>query len=404
MHRRALPLILTALGLAACGSSSTAGATQETAVAPVSGATASTTTAAQPAATGVRLRPVGRFQSPLYVTAPPADTRRIMVVEQGGRIMVVRGGRTLSKPFLDIRSRVTSGGEQGLLGLAFAPDYASSGRFYVYYTRKDGKEQVAEYRRASADRANAGSARSVLVMDDPEANHNGGQLNFGPDGLLYIGTGDGGGANDQHGSRGNAQNLGSPLGKILRINPRAAGGKAYSIPSSNPFVGRSGARGEIYSYGLRNPWRWSFDRSTGDMVIADVGQNDVEEVDFMRRGTALGANFGWRPWEGRRRNFPEPAAGAVFPVITKSHSDGWCSITGGYVVRDPALPALRGRYVYGDFCNNRIFAAKLSAGRATGDHALSLPKVPSLSSFGEDARGRVYAVSLSGPVYRLVAR
>ncbi len=313
-----------------------------------------------------------------------------MVVEQGGRIMVVRGGRTLSKPFLDIRSRVTSGGEQGLLGLAFAPDYASSGRFYVYYTRKDGKEQVAEYRRASADRANARSARSVLVMDDPEANHNGGQLNFGPDGLLYIGTGDGGGANDQHGSRGNAQNLGSPLGKILRIDPRASGGKAYSVPASNPFVGRSGARGEIYSYGLRNPWRWSFDRSTGDMVIADVGteRGGGDRLhaarDGARRELRL-ASVGGPPAQlpGARRR-------AVFPVITKFHSDGWCSITGGYVVRDPALPALRGRYVYGDFCKNRIFAAKLSAGRATGDHALSLPTVPSLSSFGEDARGRVY--------------
>jgi len=173
------------------------------------------------------------------------------------------------------------------------------------------------------------------------------------------------------------------------------------VPAGNPFAGRSGARPEIYSYGLRNPWRFSFDRRTGDIVIADVGQNAVEEIDFRRRGTARGVNFGWRPWEGRRHNFNEPAPGAVFPQLTHSHSDGWCSITGGYIVRDRALGDLYGRYVYGDYCKGQLRSVKLSQSRATGDRSLGLKTVPSISSFGEDARGRVYVASLRGPVYRL---
>src|SRR5690349_17433989 len=237
-------------------------------------------------AIGVRLQKVGSFDSPLFVTAPPGDKRRIFVVEQAGKIKLMRGGKVLPTPFLDITSLVTSGGEQGLLGLAFAPDYARSGLFYVYYTTKDGNQRVVEYHRRSADVADPGSARQVLLMPDQESNHNGGMLLFGPDKLLYIGTGDGGGGGDMHGAHGNAQNLGVLLGKILRIDPRQSGARPYTIPSSNPFVGRSGARGEIYAYGLRNPWRFSFDRKTGDMAIGDVGQGEVEEIDFMRRGKA----------------------------------------------------------------------------------------------------------------------
>jgi glucose/arabinose dehydrogenase len=352
----------------------------------------------------VRLVKVGSFESPVYVTAPPGDRRRVFVVEQAGRIRVIRGGKVLDSPFLDIRSLVTGGGEQGLLSMAFAPDYARSGRFYVYFTDKDSNQRVVEYRRATADRASTASARLVMRMDDPEANHNGGLVVFGPDGLLYIGTGDGGGADDQHGTRGNGQDLGSPLGKLLRIDPRASGGRPYRAPSSNPFAGRKGARPEVYAYGLRNPWRFSFDRTTGDLVIADVGQNAVEEVDFVRRGRGAGVNWGWRPLEGTRRNFDEPAPGAQAPVIEHTHDEGFCSITGGYVVRDPQLPALRGRYVYGDYCDSRIRSVTLRAGRrTTGKVVGGLAKVGSLSSFGEDAAGRVYAVSLDGPVYRLAA-
>jgi hypothetical protein len=350
------------------------------------------------AAGHLHLVKVGSFDQPVYVTAPPQDTHRLYVVEQGGTIRVVKNGRKLARPFLDIRPRVVSGGEQGLLSMAFAPDYARSKRLWVYFTNRRGYEEIDEFRAASADRADPRSARTTLIQPDHESNHNGGQLQFGRDGYLYAGLGDGGGANDQHGARGNAQNLGSLLGKIIRIRPRAGGG--YSVPASNPFVGRAGARGEVYSYGLRNPWRFSFDRRTGDMVIGDVGQNAVEEIDFRWHGTAKGVNFGWRPWEGRRRNFDEPAAGAVFPQLQKLHSDGWCSIIGGYVVRDRALGSLYGRYLYGDNCNSDIRSVKLSQTRASGDRATGL-RVPGTSSFGEDARGRVYITSLTGPVYRL---
>ena len=358
--------------------------------------------AATSARRGVRLKEIGDFQAPVYVTAPRSDRHVQFVVEQAGRIMIVRNGRKLATPFLDIRSKVTSGGEQGLLSMAIAPDYAKSGLFYVYFTGKDQNQHVVEYRRASADRADPGSARTVLDMADSESNHNGGLLLFGPGGHLYIGTGDGGGAGDRHGPHGNAQNLGSLLGKILRIDPRPSGGRPYSIPRSNPFVGRSGARGEIYSYGLRNPWRFSFDRRTHDLAIGDVGQNAVEEIDFVRSGR--GKNFGWRVFEGRSRYTPgETAPGNVKPVIQRFHSKGNCSITGGVVVRDKGLPALYGRYIFGDFCLGRIQSARLSPGKARSVRQTRL-KVPSLSSFGEDARGRVYAVSLSGPVYRLVPR
>ena len=390
--------------VAACGSGDDGRAATPAATATASPEATATTTPRAQASRGVRLRSIGRFESPVFVTSPPGDRRHLFVVEQEGRIRVLVGGKRRSAPFLDIRSQVTSGSEQGLLSMAFAPDYARSGRFYVYFTDNSGDQRIVEYRRASATRADAGSARLVLRMDDPESNHNGGLMLFGPDGHMYVGTGDGGGGGDQHGARGNAQDLGSLLGKILRIDPAASGGRAYTVPNDNPFVGRSGARGEIYSYGLRNPWRFSFDRRTGDLIIADVGQNEIEEVSFVRRGRGRGANFGWRPFEGRSRFAPgESAPGHVPPVITRSHGAGWCSITGGVVVRDPALTSLRGRYLFGDFCQSRIISARLSAGRARSVRATSL-RVESLSSFGEDARGRVYAVSLSGPVYRLVPR
>jgi glucose/arabinose dehydrogenase len=348
---------------------------------------------------------VGDFEAPLYVTAPPGDKRRVFVVEQAGRIMVVQGGKRLAQPFLDIRSKVSAGGAQGLLSMAFAPDYAQSGLFYVYYTERSGTESIWEYHRSGDTSADPNSARLVLRMADPEPNHNGGLMVFGPDKLMYVGTGDGGGGNDQHGTRGNAQSLASPLGKLLRIDPKAAGGRAYTIPSSNPFVGRSGARGEIYAYGLRNPWRFSFDRANGDLTIGDVGQDEVEEIDFVKEGRGRGANFGWRPWEGRRRNFDEPAAGAVFPVITHTHQAGFCSITGGYIGRDRGVPGLYGRYVYGDFCNSRLRVATLRAGRRAQSHTLSgVPTISGISSFGEDGSGRLYVTSSNGPVYRFAAR
>jgi glucose/arabinose dehydrogenase len=406
--RLAVLLIATVLALAACGGDDSDGGGAATAAAAATtpgSATASAAGSAQAAATAVKLAAVGTFDTPLYVTAPPGDRRRIFVVQQGGTIRVVRAGKKVAKPFLDIRSKVIAGGEQGLLSLAFAPDYARTRRFYVDYTDRAGVQRVVEYRRAksNAERADGGSARLVLRYDGIESNHNGGLLAFGPDHLLYIGTGDGGGANDQHGERGNAQNLGRLEGKLLRIDPRRSGSRPYRVPPSNPFSGRAGARAEIYSYGLRNPWRFSFDRSTGDLTIGDVGQDAIEEIDFARKGEARGVNYGWRPLEGRRRNFDEPAPGAVAPVLELTHDAGNCSVTGGYVVRDPQLSSLTGRYVYGDLCRGELRAVRLAVGSASGDRSLGLKTVDQLSSFGEDALGRVYVVSLAGPVYRLAA-
>ena len=351
----------------------------------------------------MRLVSLGRFDDPVHLAAAPGDRRRVYVVERGGTIRTVRGGRRLARPFLDIRSLVTAGNEQGLLSMAFAPD--SSGRFYVNYSDRQGDQRVVEYRRSrtNPDRAQAGSARVVLVYPGEEPNHNGGHLVFGPDKLLYIPTGDGGGADDDHGERGNGQDLSSLLGKLLRIDPRPAGGKSYGIPAGNPFAGRKGARPEIYSYGLRNPWRIAFDPRTGDLAIADVGQNEVEEIDFVRRGQARGANFGWRAFEGRRRNFDEPAPGHVPPVFELDHPAN-CSITGGVFVRDPALRSLSGRYVYADYCRGELRSIRLRLPTATGDRPLGLRTVDAVSSFGEDAARRVYVMSLNGPVYRLASR
>jgi glucose/arabinose dehydrogenase len=387
-------VLLAAVLVAGCGGNGGDGAAAETALEPERATAAAGT---------VRLQEIGSFDSPLYVTAPPGDESRVFVVEQGGTVRVVRDGKTPSKPFLDVSNEITSGGERGLLSIAFAPDYAQSGLFYAYYTDENGDTRVMEYKRRSDDEADPGSARQVLFQKQPEPNHNGGPLVFGPDKLLYIGLGDGGGGGDGHGPIGNGQALNTLLGKILRIDPRKRGSRPYTVPKDNPFVGRKGAKPEIYSYGLRNPWRFSFDRETGDLTIGDVGQGAIEEVDFVRKGKGRGANFGWRPFEGSERYTDGKAPGHVKPVIDLSHSDGYCSVTGGVVVRDPALPAWRGRYLFGDLCRGELHTAVLSSGKARSLTVRKL-EVSSLSSFGEDARGRVYATSLDGPVYRLVQR
>ena len=394
-------LVMLALGCGGNGDRATARSTPSPTATASPAATPAPAPEATPAARpGLRLKRIGTFDRPVYVTAPPGDRRRLFVVEQGGTVRVVRGGRKVRRPFLNISGRVSSGSERGLLSMAFAPDYASSGRFYVYYTARDGDISIVEYRRSSAQRADHRSARRVLTVDHPASNHNGGLLLFGPDGLLYAGLGDGGGGGDQHGSRGNGQNLSTLAGSILRIDPRRRRGRSYRVPGSNPFVGRSGARSEIYAYGVRNPWRFAFTRG-GDLVVADVGQGEVEEVTVVRR---KGANLGWRVWEGRRRYAAgETAPGHVPPTIQRFHADGNCSITGGVVVRDPVLSALRGRYVFGDFCRGRIESARLRRGRARNVRETRL-QVDQLSSFGEDARRRVYVTSLNGPVYRLAPR
>jgi len=352
---------------------------------------------------GVRLQPIGDFDQPVYVTQPPGDHRDLFVVERTGRVVVVHDGEPVSTPFLDLGPEITSAGEeQGLLSLAFAPDYGKSGHLYVDYTDTAGNTRVVEYRRSSSDPlvADPGSAREVLEVDQPYPNHNGGLVLFGPDRLLYVGLGDGGSEGDPNRT---GQNLSILLGKILRIDPRPSGGRPYSVPHSNPFVGRSGARPEIYSYGLRNPWRFSFDPVSGALAIGDVGQDRWEEVDLVGRGKGLGANFGWSGYEGFDGfNDDQQAPNAVQPVFVYGHDVG-CSITGGYIVRDRTLPSLYGRYLYGDFCNGQLrsFTA-VPERRATDDRGLGL-QVPSVSSFGTDDAGHVYVTSLQGPVYRLAS-
>ena len=354
------------------------------------------------AATGVRLVQVGHFSQPLGETAAPGDPSRLFVVQKAGQVMLIRNGHTQAHPFLDISDSVYSEGsdEQGLLGLAFPPDYASTGLFYVDYTIPGNDIRVVQYRRSASTQnlADPASGHVVLTIAHRYSNHNGGQLAFGPEGDLYIGVGDGGSEDDPE---NNGQNTDTLLAKILRIDPSPGGG--YSIPSSNPFAGRPGRRGEIWAYGLRNPWRFSFDRLTGALIIGDVGQDLQEEVDFAPPRTGAGANYGWSVWEGDRRNKSGSAPHAVFPVLVARHSDGYCAIIGGFVVRDRSLPGLYGRYLFGDNCRAQIESVKLGRGGARGLRATGL-QVDQASSFGEDARGHIYVSSLGGTVYRIERR
>ena len=352
----------------------------------------------------VRLLPLGNFDQPTYLAAPRGDRRRF-VVERAGTIRVVEGGRVLERPFLDISDRVTTGGESGLLSMAFAPDYASSRRFYVYYTDRQGFLQIDQFRAAAGapNRADPSSRRSVMRVPHRRSNHKGGQLQIGADGMLYAGFGDGGGGGDPD---ENAQNPSRILGKMIRIDPRPEGG--YSVPADNPFRGRSGARPEIYAYGLRNPYRFSFDRRRGHLVIGDVGQDAIEEIDYVPGGSGGrpprgGYNFGWDVFEGRSRYESGSAPGHLPPVIQHSQDAGFCSIIGGYVIRDRSLGrGWTGRYVYGDYCEGTIRVARLR--RPSAPRSGTRLHVDGLVSFGEDGRGRVYAISLNGPVYRIGRR
>ena len=348
------------------------------------------------------------FASPVFVTAPAGDAR-LFVAEQGGKIRILnlRTGRVKRTPFLVVRN-IVAGGEQGLLGLAFDPDYATNGFFYVNVTRAgDGATEIRRYRVSAnnPDRAAPASERLILQYAQPFANHNGGWLGFGPDGFLYIAAGDGGSGNDPN---NNAQNSNVLLGKILRIDVQhPSGGRAYGIPAGNPFAGGGGAP-EVWDYGLRNPWRCSFDRTTGDLWIGDVGQSAREEVDLHRAGEAGGKNFGWRVFEGKIRTpgISDPApANAVGPVHDYQHDVGQ-AIIGGYVCRSP-LRNMRGLYLFGDAISGRIWTFRPRNGTATQlrDRSVQVTRqhgIPGLSSFGEDGAGRLYAVSLSGRIYRFV--
>jgi glucose/arabinose dehydrogenase len=393
----ALAAITLALALPACGSASSPDERGDPGA-----------DSPRAASGGVALKKVGSFEEPVYVTGAPGFPKLLFVVEQGGQVQVLSGGRRLPRPFLDLGSAVSSGGERGLLSIAFPPDYRGSGRLYAYYTDRAGNIRIDEFKRRSPTRAAFGSRRRVIEIPHAEnSNHNGGQMQFLGQ-LLYFATGDGGSAGDPP---NNAQNKDVLLGKLLRIDPRPAAGRPYSTPASNPFAGRPG-RDEIYSFGLRNPFRFSFDTVSSKrprIAIGDVGQNQFEELDYTTLGAASGANFGWDAREGFASYRDENSGtsdpgGTTEPVFAYSHSRGGsCSIIGGYVVADPRLRSLYKRYVYADLCEGELRSLEPHLGRAGGDRKLGIG-VDSPSSFGEDEAHHVYVASLEGPVFRLVPR
>ena len=368
---------------------------------------------------------IGRFDEPVFLAQPPGSDL-LFVVEKAGRVIVLKDGEKQKRPFLDLRRAVKDdgkGGEQGMLAMAFAPDYQQTGVSYISYTDRHDALRVVEYRHEPDNemRAQKGSGRMVLRIPQPTTKHHGGMLLFGPDKYLYIGAGDGGPSGDPNDV---AQDKRVLLGKLLRIDPRTQavgprgiGGKpaAYTVPRDNPFVGRPG-RDEIYAYGLRNPWRFSFDRATDSLTIGDVGDARYEEVNILPRLKARGANFGWSAFEGNYRLKPGivKRSRAVQPVLAYPHDPG-CAVTGGYVVRDPRLSRIAGReitgrYLFGDFCTGRLFAFRQTP-KGRGKERSFRFRLPTLSSFAEDREGRIYLIqqfsqardgkSTKGAVYRL---
>jgi glucose/arabinose dehydrogenase len=344
---------------------------------------------------------VAVVRKPTHVTNAGDGSGRLFITEQEGRILVRKDNAVSATPFLDIRDRVSCCGERGLLSVAFPPGYWEKRYFYVNYTDRSGDTVVARYRTSQdSDRADPASEEVVMTVKQPFTNHNGGQLAFGQDGFLYIGMGDGGSANDPY---GNGQNMGTLLGKLLRIDVESAA-RPYAVPGSNPFAGRKNVLPEIWASGLRNPWRFSFDRATGDLYIADVGQNRYEEVDVQPASSRGGENYGWNIMEGLHcfRSRTCDASGLVKPAMEYGHGQG-CSVTGGMVYRGRTFPQLAGTYLYGDYCSGRIWGL-----RRQGDQWISRELVKtklSISTFGEDEEGEVYVADhSSGAIYRVEGR
>jgi glucose/arabinose dehydrogenase len=342
----------------------------------------------------VELKRVARLQEPVALAVADDDTT-FYVGERAGRVRVIRAGRLAPRPLLDLTDQVVVEGEGGLLGVAVAPE---GRQLYVSFTDQDHAVRLVEAT-LDADGVDRGSLRDVLTIQQPSTRHHGGNLVFGPDGLLWLGIGDGSPGGDPANA---AQSLTELSGKLLRLDPTPTGGKGYRVPASNPFVNRAGARPEIWAYGLRNPWRFSFDRATGDLWIGDVGQYIIEEIDVIGPRRSKGANFGWRRLEGSRPFSGSPPPNAVPPVHQYAHRNGRCAVIGGHVYRGTQIQGLQGAYVYGDVCDGRIRALARAPGKPVRHRDLGL-QLPGLVSFGEDRAGELYALSLAGGIFRLAS-
>lgn len=338
--------------------------------------------------------------SPVFLTSPLGDPR-LFVVEQNGRVRIISNGSLVTQPFLDIRSRVSFNGERGLLSIAFHPSYATNGFFYIYFTDTSGNIRVERFHVSSnPDVADAASSTLIIGIEhQPFANHNGGLVMFGPDGMLYIGTGDGGSGGDP---QGNGQNRNALLGKLLRIDVNGAA--PYVVPPSNPFAGQTGVRTEIWAFGLRNPWRYAFDRQAGLLYIADVGQGAREEVNVVSAATG-GQNYGWNIMEGKACYNAQTCSqtGLTLPLVDYTHSDG-CSITGGFVYRGTKLPEIAGSYFYTDYCSGWLRSFRMVNGAVTSSKQWDVPALAAPTSFGEDSAGELYVTVGGGTVYRIVKR
>ncbi len=368
-----------------------------TTTAPATTAAPPPTAAANLDAARVTLTRVAAVRSPTAMAVRSGDTA-IYLALQSGRVVAVRDGQLDPAVVLDVSGKISSGGERGLLGLTFSPD---GNKMYVDYTNTQGLPTLAEYTFANG-KADPESARVLLSVPHPQPNHNGGQITFGPDGFLYMGIGDGGAAGDQgpgHAPGGNGQSVDTLLGKLLRVDPTPTLSAPYTIPRGNPFA-NGGGRPEIFAYGLRNPWRFSFDRTTGDLWIADVGQDKYEEIDFMPAGQGAGANYGWNRLEGNHPYQGTAPANAVPPVLELAHTNGYCAVVGGFVYRGSKIPDLRGSYVYGDDCNPKISAIRVDGGRVAAARDLGIA-AKSVSSFGQDADGELYVLSLTDGLFRI---
>lgn len=349
----------------------------------------------------MRLEQVGdRFQAPVHVASPAGDPR-LFVVEQAGRIRVVKSGVASATPFLDITSRVKSGGEQGLFSVAFHPNYRANGFFFVDFTDKHGDTHIERFKvSANADVADSASSLLILKIAQPYGNHNGGLVMFGPDGMLYIGMGDGGSGGDP---KANGQNRNALLGKILRINVSRT--EPYSIPVGNPYANGAEGKPEVWATGIRNPWRFAFDRAAGLLYIADVGQGEIEEVDVVKSSRA-GVNYGWNIMEGEACYRPSSNCnkdGLELPALSYRHVANACSITGGFVYRGSRIPSIVGHYFYSDYCAGWIHSFKYENGTATGKREWTIPDIGHVVSFGEDSSGELYVVSESGKIWRMAA-